>query len=283
MSRRFGILALVGALFLVTGDARAQAPAGMEETVRPATTSIYGDTGLWFVPTGEVLRDGTWSASAYRLNWDVRQGFTDISHFEGTFAYRREGPGGDFRRRPVRHPNRPRHAPDLRVWRRPLRRRRQQLSVRARGMDWQRLRRHVPRRQGQPAVRIAPAPGRPRPPRHGEGADGFGRRRLGHRQDGRAVRLHPQQGNREHRRGLRQHRLPPSRRSGRVRPVERHALRHRRAVPHAQPAEVHDRVVRRDLQQGRRDANGVARAGVGHRRSTAAFRWSRRTFRCSRR
>ena len=87
MSRRFGILALAGALILITGDARAQAPAGMEETVRPATTSIYGDTGLWFVPTGEVLRDRTWSASAYRLNWDVRQGFTDISHFEGTFAY----------------------------------------------------------------------------------------------------------------------------------------------------------------------------------------------------
>jgi outer membrane protein OmpA-like peptidoglycan-associated protein len=87
MARRFGILALVGALLLVTGDAWAQAPAGMEETVRPATTSVYGDTGLWFVPTGEVLRDRTWSASAYRLNWDVRQGFTDISHFEGTFAY----------------------------------------------------------------------------------------------------------------------------------------------------------------------------------------------------
>ena len=91
MPRRFGILALVGALLLVTGEARAQAPAGMEETVRPATTSIYGDTGLWFVPTGEVLRNGTWSASAYRLNWDVRQGFMDISHFEGTFAY---GVGG---------------------------------------------------------------------------------------------------------------------------------------------------------------------------------------------
>jgi outer membrane protein OmpA-like peptidoglycan-associated protein len=87
MPRRFGILTLVGALILVTGDAWAQGQAGMEETVRPATTSIYGDTGLWFVPTGEVLRDRTWSASAYRLNWDVRQGFTDISHFEGTFAY----------------------------------------------------------------------------------------------------------------------------------------------------------------------------------------------------
>ncbi len=87
MPRRFGILALTGALIMVTGNAWAQAPAGMEETVRPATTSIYGDTGLWFVPTGEVLRDGTWSASGYRVNWDVRQGFTDISHFEGTFAF----------------------------------------------------------------------------------------------------------------------------------------------------------------------------------------------------
>ncbi len=87
MSRRFGILTLASALFLVTGDARAQGQAGMEETVRPATVSVYGDTGLWFVPSGEVLRDRTWSASAYRLNWDVRQGFTDISHFEGTFAY----------------------------------------------------------------------------------------------------------------------------------------------------------------------------------------------------
>ena len=86
MPRRLGILALAGALIMVTGEAWAQAPAGMEETVRPATVSVFGDTGLWFVPTGEVLRDRTWSASAYRLNWDVRQGFTDISHFEGTFA-----------------------------------------------------------------------------------------------------------------------------------------------------------------------------------------------------
>ena len=87
MSRRFGILALLGALFLVTSEAQAQAPAGMEETVRPSTTTIYGDTGLWFVPTGEVLRDGTWSASAYGVNTDVQQGFMDISHFEGTFAF----------------------------------------------------------------------------------------------------------------------------------------------------------------------------------------------------
>ena len=87
MSRRLTALALAGALILVTADAWAQAPAGMEETERPATTSIMGDTGIWFVPTGEVLRAKDWSVSGYRVNWDVAQGFTDISHFEGTFGY----------------------------------------------------------------------------------------------------------------------------------------------------------------------------------------------------
>ena len=87
MSRRIGILALLGALILVT-DARAQAQTG--NTVpdeRPATTTIMGDTGLWFVPTGEVLKAKDWSVSGYRANWDVHQGFTDISHFIGTFGY----------------------------------------------------------------------------------------------------------------------------------------------------------------------------------------------------
>src|SRR5207244_12817774 len=88
MSRRFGILAFVGALILVTGDARAQGQGG--DTVpdeRPATTTIMGDTGLWFVPTGEVLKNKDFAVSAYRANWDVHQGFTDISHLIGTFAY----------------------------------------------------------------------------------------------------------------------------------------------------------------------------------------------------
>jgi len=50
-----------------------------------------GDTGLWFVPTGEVLKAKDWSVSGYRANWDVHQGFTDISHFIATFGY---GVGG---------------------------------------------------------------------------------------------------------------------------------------------------------------------------------------------
>jgi len=92
MSRRNGILALVGALVLVTADARAQGQSG--STVpdeRPATTTFMGDTGLWFVPTGEVLKNKDWSASGYRANWDVHQVFTDISHFIATFGY---GVGG---------------------------------------------------------------------------------------------------------------------------------------------------------------------------------------------
>ena len=60
-----------------------QAPA---ET-RPATTTYWGDTGLWFVPTGEVLPDKRWSFSLYRTNFDFEQGFTDVSVWPITFGY----------------------------------------------------------------------------------------------------------------------------------------------------------------------------------------------------
>jgi outer membrane protein OmpA-like peptidoglycan-associated protein len=56
------------------------------EDTRPATTTWFGDTGLWFVPTGEVLGPRKWSFSGYRANFDREQGFTDISHFIGTFG-----------------------------------------------------------------------------------------------------------------------------------------------------------------------------------------------------
>ena len=35
-----------------------------ESETRPATTTFEGDTGLWFVPTGEVLPAKKWSFSA---------------------------------------------------------------------------------------------------------------------------------------------------------------------------------------------------------------------------
>src|SRR5439155_10566182 len=53
---------------------------------RPATTTYFGDTGLWFVPTAEVVPHGRVSASGYRTNWDYQQGLTDVSHFPITAA-----------------------------------------------------------------------------------------------------------------------------------------------------------------------------------------------------
>ena len=62
-------------------------PPTDDSATRPATTTILGDTGLWYVPTGEVLPKGRWSFSAYRTNWDRTEAFTDISNFRGTFAF----------------------------------------------------------------------------------------------------------------------------------------------------------------------------------------------------
>src|SRR5215467_8272393 len=54
--------------------------------VRPATTTFMGDTGLWNVPTAEVLPDKKWSLSAYRVNFDDNQGFSDVSNWPVTFG-----------------------------------------------------------------------------------------------------------------------------------------------------------------------------------------------------
>src|SRR4029453_2853708 len=53
---------------------------------RPATTTFFGDTGLWFVPTGEVLPHGKVSASVYRRGTNWIQGYTNVADFAGTFA-----------------------------------------------------------------------------------------------------------------------------------------------------------------------------------------------------
>ena len=64
-----------------------QPPASTAATdTRPATTTTMGDTGLWFVPTGEILPARKWSFSVYRVNFDYSQGFTDVSDFPVTFG-----------------------------------------------------------------------------------------------------------------------------------------------------------------------------------------------------
>jgi outer membrane protein OmpA-like peptidoglycan-associated protein len=49
-----------------------------------ATTTFSGDTGLWFVPTAEVLPAKRWSASGYRRGINYVQGFTNVADFAGT-------------------------------------------------------------------------------------------------------------------------------------------------------------------------------------------------------
>jgi outer membrane protein OmpA-like peptidoglycan-associated protein len=58
----------------------------MPVETRRATTTYLGDTGLWFVPTGEILPAGRWSVSAYRVNFDYNQGFTDVSDWPITIG-----------------------------------------------------------------------------------------------------------------------------------------------------------------------------------------------------
>lgn len=54
---------------------------------RPATNTFLGDTGLWFVPTGEVLPRGRASGGAYYINQDFGEAFMDVADFAGVFGY----------------------------------------------------------------------------------------------------------------------------------------------------------------------------------------------------
>ncbi|MBP8274150.1 MAG: hypothetical protein KAY59_06930, partial [Acidobacteria bacterium] len=59
--------------------------ASTSET-RSAKATASGDTGLFFVPTAEVLPSKKFSFSLYRTNIDDGQGFTDISNFPVTLG-----------------------------------------------------------------------------------------------------------------------------------------------------------------------------------------------------
>jgi peptidoglycan-associated lipoprotein len=58
-----------------------------DTTPRPALPTFWGDTGFWFVPTAETLPSRKWSFSAFRANFDRRQGLTDVNQIGLTGAY----------------------------------------------------------------------------------------------------------------------------------------------------------------------------------------------------
>jgi OOP family OmpA-OmpF porin len=89
--RRIVIALLMLLTWISSAEARQAPPAQSQDTrpaleTRPATVSVSGDTGLWFLPTAEILPHGKWSLSLYRANADFGQGFTDVSNFPVSFA-----------------------------------------------------------------------------------------------------------------------------------------------------------------------------------------------------
>ena len=81
------LLALLSTSALAQTPAPTQTPDPIDTATRPATTTFFGDTGIWYVPTAEVLGRGNWSATVYRRGTNWIQGYTNVADFAGTFAY----------------------------------------------------------------------------------------------------------------------------------------------------------------------------------------------------
>ena len=62
-------------------DTSTASPSTSE--TRPATNTYLGDTGLWFVPTGEVLPAKRMSGGGYYVNQDFSEAFMDVADFSG--------------------------------------------------------------------------------------------------------------------------------------------------------------------------------------------------------
>jgi len=85
--KRVIVATLVLAGLMGSGKAWAQdTSTPPPEEVRPAIATYWGDTGLWFVPTAEVLRSRGWSFGVYHTELDFNQGFTNVSFYPVTLA-----------------------------------------------------------------------------------------------------------------------------------------------------------------------------------------------------
>lgn len=81
---RITITALLLMGLTIGGPAWAQ--DSEDEAVRPAITSYWGDTGLWFIPTAEVIKSRGWAFAVYRTELDFKQGSSDATFYPITFA-----------------------------------------------------------------------------------------------------------------------------------------------------------------------------------------------------
>jgi peptidoglycan-associated lipoprotein len=79
------LLMTIATIALASSQAWAQGSQQSAEE-RPAMASYWGDTGLWFLPTAEVLHPKGWSFSLYRTEFDFKQGRTDVEDWPVTLA-----------------------------------------------------------------------------------------------------------------------------------------------------------------------------------------------------
>ena len=60
--------------------------AAASDGEKPTTTTFLGDTGIWYVPTAEILRSGTWSVGGDRRGTNYVQGSSNVADFSGSLA-----------------------------------------------------------------------------------------------------------------------------------------------------------------------------------------------------
>src|SRR5215470_11701168 len=89
--RATGLYAAIGLLTSTIATAQnAPAPSAAPEpepTTRPSTMTPVGDTGLWFVPTADVLPRHKWSVGGFRSGFTFKQGFNSVNELNGTVAF----------------------------------------------------------------------------------------------------------------------------------------------------------------------------------------------------
>jgi len=91
ITSRFALgLTVLGALWASAAGAQTPATssssAASDSTLRLATNTADGDTGLWYVPTAEILARGKWSAAGYRTGFNYREGFSQVTNVPLTFG-----------------------------------------------------------------------------------------------------------------------------------------------------------------------------------------------------
>ena len=96
MTRTLRSIGLIASCLIWSAGAAAQSTpatssqqpssASTDSATRPATNTFFGDTGIWFVPTAEILPDKKWSVSGYRRGTNFVQGYSNVGDFAGTFG-----------------------------------------------------------------------------------------------------------------------------------------------------------------------------------------------------